>query len=165
MVRLGVHGRYSLQNRQKLADGRTVPWIDEVQDPYTGDWIAYRRWTSRNYAYNHSTFCDLVISGLVGLKVAADGRVTADPFIPDDWGWFRLANVPVRGRLVSVTYDRDGTHYGRGKGLRIASEGSRGAAELYAQHTAATGRRSTCSSAIASPFLAQPIDNPFFCLI
>ena len=123
MVRLGVHGRYSLQNRQKLADGRTVPWIDEVQDPYTGDWIAYRRWTSRNYAYNHSTFCDLVISGLVGLKVAADGRVTADPFIPDDWGWFRLANVPVRGRLVSVTYDRDGTHYGRGKGLRIASEG------------------------------------------
>ena len=114
--------RYSLQNRQKLADGRTVPWIDEVQDPYTGDWIAYRRWTSRNYAYNHSTFCDLVISGLVGLKVAADGRVTADPFIPDDWGWFRLANVPVRGRLVSVTYDRDGTHYGRGKGLRIASE-------------------------------------------
>ena len=39
------------------------------------------------------------------------------------------------------------------------------AAELYAQHTAATGRRSTCSSAIASPFLAQPIDNPFFCLI
>ena len=61
--------------------------------------------------------------------------------------------------------DRDGTHYGRGKGLRIASEGSRGAAELYAQHTAATGRRSTCSSAIASPFLAQPIDNPFFCLI
>ena len=57
--------------------------------------------------------------------------VTADPFIPDGWGWFRLANVPVRGRLVSVTYDRDGTHYGRGKGLRIASEGSRGAGELY----------------------------------
>ena len=25
--------------------------------------------------------------------------------------------APVRGRLVSVTYDRDGTHYGRGKGV------------------------------------------------
>ena len=114
--------RYALQHRQTRTDGSRVPWIDEVQDPYTGDWIAYRRWQGRNYAYNHSTFCDLVISGLVGLKVGEDGRCTADPIVPPDWTHFRLVNVPVRGRLVSVTYDRDGSHYGKGKGIRITSE-------------------------------------------
>ena len=56
--------------------------------------------------------------------------VTADPFIPDDWGWFRLANVPVRGRLVTVTFDRDGSHYGKGNGLRIVSQDYEGQAQL-----------------------------------
>lgn len=114
--------RYALSHRQTLADGRRVPWIDECQDPFTGNWIAYKRWQSvGGRAYNHSTFCDLVISGLVGLRIAADGSCVADPLIPDDWNWFRLSNVPVHDRMVTVTFDRDGRRFGGRKGLEINS--------------------------------------------
>ena len=55
------------------------PWIDENLNPYTGDWIARTLLKQRRQApdergkdYNHSTFCDLVITGLVGLRPRAD---------------------------------------------------------------------------------------------
>lgn len=51
---------------------------DENLNPFTGDWIARTRLIQRGKKipergqdYNHSTFCDLVISGLVGLRRAA----------------------------------------------------------------------------------------------
>ncbi len=66
---------------------RSCPWIDEDLNPLTGDWIARSRlkiwqngtWSAekggveRGKDYNHSTFCDLVITGLVGLR-ATGGR-------------------------------------------------------------------------------------------
>ncbi len=66
---------YAKSQRIKLDDGRIVPWIDENQNPTNGDWISRSLLIERKQGpkergkdYNHSTFCDLVISGLVGLR-------------------------------------------------------------------------------------------------
>ena len=34
------------------------------------------------YEYNHSTFNDLILTGLVGLRPGADGKLTVNPLIP-----------------------------------------------------------------------------------
>lgn len=67
-----------------------VPWIDEDLNPFTGDWIArtiQKPWTNgireRGKDYNHSTFCDLIINGLVGLRPRANGEIEVKPLVPD----------------------------------------------------------------------------------
>jgi hypothetical protein len=37
--------------------------------------------------------------------------------------WFALENAPYHGHLVSVLYDRDGSHYHRGAGLQVFIDG------------------------------------------
>ena len=69
----------------------------------------------RGKDYNHSTFCDLVLSGLLGIRF--DGsRLTADPILPESWDHFMVAGLTKDG--WTVLYDRDGTRYGLGPGLR-----------------------------------------------
>jgi hypothetical protein len=114
-----------------------VPWIDENLNPYTGDWIARTRlkawkngtWDSgkggeeRGKDYNHSTYCDLVISGLIGLRPRADNVVVVNPLVPNDWDYFCLDQVRYHGRWLTILWDRHGTHYGKGAGLRIFANG------------------------------------------
>jgi hypothetical protein len=66
-----------------------VPWIDENLNPTNGDWIARTLLKQRGSEipergkdYNHSTYCDLVISGLVGLRPRADDIVEVNPLVP-----------------------------------------------------------------------------------
>ena len=75
---------YTVSQRLKRDDGSVVPWIDEDLNPFTGDWIARtllkpswkrgRGVVERGKDYNHSTYCDLVITGLVGLRPAPTTR-------------------------------------------------------------------------------------------
>ena len=70
---------YAASQQLKRDDGKVVAWIDEDLDPLTGDWIARTilkpggegSVVERGKDYNHSTFCNLVISGLVGIRPAA----------------------------------------------------------------------------------------------
>lgn len=130
--------QYSRSHRLFTDDGRELPWIDENQNPYTGDWIARTRlktnpagpWpksnggTERGKDYNHSTFCDLVISGLIGIRPSDDNVLTVHPLITEgQWDYFCLDQVYYRGKMVSVLYDKYGTHYNRGKGFFIFIDG------------------------------------------
>lgn len=119
--------QYAQSHRLVREDGQIVPWIDEVMHPADGTWSARellkedgwrpeRGGYERGKDYNHSTFCDLILSGLLGIEVK-DGRLTADPIIPEDWSWFCVTGLPPHGE--TVLFDRDGTHYGLGKGLQI----------------------------------------------
>ena len=118
------------------ADGSRIPWIDESQDPYTGDWITrtlrLRGCAERNEPYyergkdyNHSTFCDLVIAGLAGLVPHRDGRLEVRPLFPKEWDYLAMENVPYHGSLVSIYWDRDGKRYGKGAGLSVFKDGRR----------------------------------------
>ncbi|MBM4023914.1 MAG: hypothetical protein FJ280_00685 [Planctomycetes bacterium] len=127
---------FARSHRMKLPDGTIVPWIDENLHPDTGEWIARtilhardRRDKDRGKDYNHSSFCDLVISGLIGLRPRADNVVEVRPLVPDGaWDYFALDNVRYRDRTLTILYDRTGRRYGRGRGLRVYADGQQIAA-------------------------------------
>jgi hypothetical protein len=98
------------------------PYIGEYLDEVTGEWL--KGDNPRSRYYNHSTFADLVIGGLVGLVPRADDTVEVDPLLPEDaWDWFRLDNAPYHGRRLTVAWDRTGSRFGEGVGLRVLVDG------------------------------------------
>ena len=61
----------------------------------TGEWLITGPKAAEAADYNHSTFCDLVITGLVGLVPRDDDRIEVDPLLPADaWDWFCLDGCP-----------------------------------------------------------------------
>ena len=101
--------------RSQRADGQ--PYIGEYLDETTGDWINRN---GRSACYNHSTYADLLITGVVGLRPRADDVVEIAPLLPPEtWRWFCLDGVTYHGRTLTVIWDKDGSRYGRGAGLRV----------------------------------------------
>ena len=121
---------YARSQHLKLPDGTTVPWIDEDLDPDTGDWtartiLAKAGTHDRGKDYNHSTYCDLVISGLAGLRPRADETVEVNPLVPADrWDYFCLDQVRYHGRWLTILFDRTGDRYHKGKGLHVFADGT-----------------------------------------
>ena len=56
--------------------------------------------------YNHSTFCDLVISGLVGFVPKGKAGFVVEPLIPPDWDWFVLEDLRYRGHDIAIRWQR-----------------------------------------------------------
>ena len=98
------------------------PYIGEYLDETTGQWINGK--ANRSPNYDHSTFADLLITGVVGLRPRADDTVEVSPLLPDDtWNWFCLDGIHYHGRTLTIIWDRDGTHYHRGQGLVVLADG------------------------------------------
>lgn len=126
---------YARSHHLKRADGSVIPWIDEDLDPFTGEWMtrSYLRslpevskadgGRERGKDYNHSSFCDLIITGLAGFRPRADDILEINPLIPDDWDYFCLDHLLYHGQLITVLFDRTGRHYGRGAGLQVFADG------------------------------------------
>ena len=98
------------------------PYLAEACHPDTGSWEGHDGYNHSEH-YFHSSFNDLVITGLVGLRPRDDEVLDVRPLAPAAWPYFALDGVPYKGHLVSVFWDRDGTRYGRGKGLRLFADG------------------------------------------
>lgn len=102
--------------------GSGLPYIGEYQDEVTGDWINGKN--DRSRYYNHSTYADLLITGVIGLIPRADGMVEISPLLPaDTWDWFCLDGVKYHGHMLTVIWDKDGSRYGRGVGLTVLVNG------------------------------------------
>jgi len=101
---------------------RGRPYIGEYLDETTGYWLMGDRERSRYY--NHSTFNDLIITGLVGLHPRADDKIEVNPLIPQDkWDWFCLDNVLYHGDIITILWDKTGEKYNKGKGFKIFRNG------------------------------------------
>jgi hypothetical protein len=101
---------------------RGHPYIGEYLDEVTGYWLKGDQERSRYY--NHSTFNDLMITGLIGLRPRMDNTVEVNPLIPEGkWDYFCLDNVLYHGRNLTILWDKDGSRYQRGKGLHIYVDG------------------------------------------
>jgi hypothetical protein len=116
---------YTRSHRLKLGDGRVVPWLDESINPDTGRWITVGPIPkTRGRDYNHSTYCDLVITGLVGLRPREDDIVEVNPLVPEGvLDYFCLDNVRYHGRNLTIIWDKTGKRYGRGAGLHVLADG------------------------------------------
>ena len=67
---------------------------------------------------------DLILSGLVGLWPGPDGKLTVNPLIPPGaLPWWSADGIAMHGKIVSVQFDLDGTHYQKGKGLKVFVDG------------------------------------------
>jgi hypothetical protein len=116
---------YTRSHRHTLDDGKSVPWIDESLNPDTERWIMAGSFPmSRGRDYNHSTYCDLVVTGLVGLRPRADDLVEVNPLVPEGhMEYFCLDNVRYHGCDLTILWDKTGKRYGRGSGLRVLADG------------------------------------------
>ena len=113
--------------------GQKQNWIDENLNPFTGDWISRTRlkewengtWSEdkggveRGKDYNHSSFCDLVLNDLLGIKPKLNNTIEINPLIPDNWEWFAVKNINYQGKKIDIVWDEDGKKFGLGKGLTI----------------------------------------------
>ena len=98
------------------------PYIGEYLDETTGQWINGKAGRSRYY--NHSTFADPVIAGVVGLRPRADNVVEIFPLLPaGTWDWFCLDGVNYHGHTLTIVWDKDGMRYHRGEGLIVLADG------------------------------------------
>ena len=78
----------------------------------------------RSRYYNHSTFNDLVITGICGLRPQPDGSIVVSPLLPQDqWDYFCLDGIGYRGHVLTIVWDRDGQRYHQGSGLTLLVDG------------------------------------------
>lgn len=125
--------QYAKSHRIKDENGNYKNWIDENLNPFTGDWISRTRlknWDNKGWSierggvergkdYNHSGFCDLVISDLLGIKPYYNNYIEINPLIPDDWDWFAIEKIKYQDKFISVIWDRTGKKFNVGKGLLL----------------------------------------------
>jgi len=102
-------------------NGRRLNWIDENLDPFTGQWLARKilltaDWVNRNEFipergkdYNHSAFCNPVISGLCGITLESAGddkvRLRILPQLDDSITAFSLEHLKIKGHDLCLYYD------------------------------------------------------------
>ncbi|WP_154697649.1 MGH1-like glycoside hydrolase domain-containing protein [Lentzea guizhouensis] len=113
---LSVLRGYALTQRK---DGR--PYVAEAHHPDENRWLYDGKGHSEDY--NHSTFNDNVLSGLLGIRPQLGNTVSIAPLAPASWTHFAVENVPYHGHNLTVLWDRDGTRYGKGAGLRVWLDG------------------------------------------
>lgn len=109
-------------SRTQRLNGR--PYIAEAANPFSGSWSGHNHYYHSEH-YLHSGYIDLVITGLVGLRPQSDNSLEVNPLIPDEWDYFALDDVAYHGHSVSVVWDRNGEHYGKGKGLMVFTDGEK----------------------------------------
>lgn len=101
---------------------RGLPYVGEYLDEVTGYWLKGDQERSRYY--NHSTFNDLIITGLIGLRPRPDNTIEVNPLLPaGKWNWFCLDNVLYHGHNLTIVWDKNGDKYHLGKGLRVLMDG------------------------------------------
>lgn len=97
---------------------RGRPYIGEYLDETTGYWLKGDQERSRYY--NHSTFNDLIISGLLGIRPSAGTVLEINPIIPEKtWDWFCLDGVSYHGQKITILWDKTGLKYKKGKGFLV----------------------------------------------
>ncbi len=103
------------------------PDIQEDYNPDTGLPIVG---LPRSHHYNHSTYIDLILSGLVGIRPRADDVLELNPLIPSDEDsaghpirYFLVDNLMYHGHVVTIVYDQTGAHYRMARGLSVIVDG------------------------------------------
>ena len=136
--------QYARAHTKSHAANASSPYIGENIEPHDGYWVArqimygeqpishggfanYANATDdkdRSVDYNHSTFADLIIEGLVGLRAMLGSILNINP-LADGLKYFALDNVCYHNHNISVAFDVDGSRHYKGcaKGLCVFVDG------------------------------------------
>jgi hypothetical protein len=118
------HYLQAIQTYAKSMHRDGKPYIGEYLDEQTGKYL--RTDLERGRYYNHSTFCDLVINNLVGLRPRADQMIEINPLVPADaWDYFCLDGVKYHNRTLTILWDRTGKRYNQGQGMVVLADGQK----------------------------------------
>ncbi len=109
-----AHGRDARRTLLTLVEsfGRAQYEEGDFERPHTGEF--YRgddaRWLTKERDYHHSTWADLIITGLIGLVPRDDDTLELHPLLPQEngvcaWPHFCLQNLPYRGHLLTIVWD------------------------------------------------------------
>jgi hypothetical protein len=105
------------------------PDIQEDYNPDTGRPIVG---LPRSHHYSHSTYVDLILNGLIGIRPRADNILELNPLLPATTDssavpihYFAVEGVRYHGHNLGVVYDDSGTRYGIGRGLSVFVDGAR----------------------------------------
>lgn len=79
------------------------PWTGEYYHAETGEWL------TNEHDYNHSTYLDILIPDLCGLRPRNDNILEIDPLLPDvkegGWSHFLLDGQYYRGHFITIIWD------------------------------------------------------------
>ncbi|KAM3526550.1 hypothetical protein NHJ13051_003390 [Beauveria bassiana] len=99
-----------------------TPYVAEAHHPTEDRWMYDGRDHSEDY--NHSTFVDNVLAGLLGLRGRPDNHLTIRPLVPSSWAYFAVENMAYHGRSITVLWDESGNRYNQGAGFRVYVDGT-----------------------------------------
>ena len=103
----------------------------DLQENYNPDTGAPIVGLSRSHHYNHSTYNDLILSGLLGIRPHTDDILELNPLLPTSPSaespirYFALQDLRYHGRDISLVYDAAGTRYHAGIGFSVFVSGKR----------------------------------------
>ncbi len=106
--------------RSHRKDGK--PYLAEALHPDSGSFEGHDGYNHSEH-YFHSGYCDLVITGLAGLIPRSDATLEVKPLAPGSWEYFAIDDVPYRGHLISIVWDKLGTRYKFGSGFHLLVDG------------------------------------------
>lgn len=101
-----------------------APYLAEALHPDTGSFEGHDGYNHSEH-YFHSGFCDLIITGLLGLKAEHGNSLVVDPLAPKEWDYFAIDELPFRGHTLAIVWDKTGTKYNVGAGLQLFANGVR----------------------------------------
>ena len=111
--------QYSASHRD--TDG--TPWIDENMHPDTGIWLARERLRNipdyhlkdRGRHYNHSTFIDLVMTGICGIRPSEGNELVIRP-LGTSLDHFTAEGICYHGHTVDISWIKT-------EGMRVTVDG------------------------------------------
>jgi hypothetical protein len=94
----------------------------ENYDPNLGGPIVYYYWSNH---YNHSSFNNLVITGLCGIRPSNSDTLVINPLVDNSIKYFCLDGMQYHGHNITVVYDKDGNKYKLGTGVMVFVDGKK----------------------------------------
>jgi hypothetical protein len=127
LTRQHLFGLFNSFTKAQFKDGDlSKPWTGEFYHADTGAWM------TDEHDYNHSTYLDILIPELCGLRPRNDGVLEVDPLLPSvkDGGWshFLLDGQRYRGHDITIVWDApDGkrVYEGVDEGLTVFVDGAK----------------------------------------
>jgi hypothetical protein len=99
---------------------RGKPHLAEAHHPDKDLWVQ-NEWPGLDYF--HSSYINLVLTGIAGLRPSDDGYAIVKPLAPRTWDYFAADRIAYRNHELSIVWDRTGSRYGIGQGFTILVDG------------------------------------------